>query len=165
MFNNFQNFNSPADVGRPFRDEEWLQQALLKDQQAAGLLPPKLPRGPILLEACTRAECAYQDWKWEVDELWEHERHRLQTAARQHRLDKCATHECQEAARQEAARAAQCLLDKRAALECQEAVRRQRILIEDAASRQCAAQAQQMAAAQIIFLWLCRRHLHARLAC
>jgi hypothetical protein len=99
---------------------------------------------------------AYQDWKWAVDKLWEHERHRLQTAAHQRLLDKRAAHKRQEAARQEAACAAQCLLDKRAALECQEAVHCQRILNKEAASCQRAAQARQMAAAQIIFLWLCR---------
>jgi hypothetical protein len=25
VFDNFQNFNPPADVGRPFHKEEWLQ--------------------------------------------------------------------------------------------------------------------------------------------
>ncbi len=69
VFDDFQKFNPPANVGRPFRDKEWLQQALCKDQQAAGLLPPKLPGGPILLGAHARAERAYQDWKWAVDEL------------------------------------------------------------------------------------------------
>jgi colicin import membrane protein len=59
----------------------------------------------------------------------------------------------------------QSLLDLRAALECQEAMHRQCIFNKEAASRQCAAKARQMAAARIIFLWLCRRCLHARLAC
>ncbi len=99
-----------------------------------------------------------------VDKLWEHERHRLQTVARQRLLDKRAAHEHQEAPHQEAACAAQCLLDKQAALECQEAVRRQCILNKEATGCQRAAQARQMEAAQIIFLWLCRQRLHARLA-
>ncbi len=113
-------------------------------------------------------------------QLWEHERHCLQMAARQCLLDKHAAHECQEAARQEAACAAQrllyeraahkrqeaarheaacaaqSLLDLRAALEHQEAMHCQRILNEEAACCQCAAHARQTAAAQIIFLWLCR---------
>ncbi len=127
-------------------------------------LPPKLPGGAILPEAHTCVECTYQDWKWAVDKLWEHERHRLQTAAHQCLLDERAAHERQEAVRQEAARAAQRLLDKRAALECQEAMRCQRILNKEATSRQRAAHAQQTAAAQIIFVWLCCQRLHAQLA-
>jgi hypothetical protein len=180
VFDDYQKFNPPADVGRPLHNKEWLQQALRKDQQAAGLLPPKSPRGFIFLGACAHAERAYKDWKWAVNELWEHERHRLQTAACQCLLDeraahKCqeatrqeaactaqcllyerAAHKCQEAARQEAARAAQSLLDLRAALECQEAMRHQHILNEEATSCQRAAHARQTTAAQIIFLWLCR---------
>ncbi len=78
-------------------------------------MPPKSPGGPIRLGARARVERAYQDWKWVVIELWEHKRHRLQTAARQRLLDKRAAHERQEAACQEAARATQCLLDKQAA--------------------------------------------------
>ncbi len=114
-------------------------------------------------------------------------------AARQCLFDEHAAHERQEAARQEAACAAQCLLDERAAdkhqeanhrqqlldehaaYECQEAVRRQRLLNKEtarhhrlldkkAACRKCAALARQMAAAQTIFLWLCRRCLQIRLA-
>ncbi len=85
-------------------------------------------------------------------------------AARQRLLDKRAAHERQEVARQEAACATQCFLNKRAALKRQEAVRCQCILNKEAASCQRAAQARQMAAAQIIFLWLCRQHLHAWLA-
>ncbi len=126
-----------------------------EDQQTAGLLPPKSPGGPILLGACARAKHVYQDWKWAVDKLWEHEHHRLQTAACQCLLDKRAAHKCQEATRQEAACAAQRLLDEQAALECHKALRRQGILNKEAASHQRAAQARQMAAAQIIFLWLC----------
>jgi hypothetical protein len=133
----------PANVGCPLCNEEWLQQALCKDQQAAGLLPPKLPRGPILHGARARAEHAYRDWKWAVNNLREDERHRLQTAARQ------------------------CHLDKEAACQCQEAAHCQWLLDEEAACclmAECDALARQMAAAQTIFLWLCRRHLHVRLA-
>jgi hypothetical protein len=43
VINNYLKFNPPADVGRPLCDEEWLQQALCEEQQAAGLLPSKLP--------------------------------------------------------------------------------------------------------------------------
>ncbi len=42
---------------------------------------------------------------------------------------------------------------------------KQRILNKEATSCQCAAHAQQTEAAQIIILWHCRQHLHARLAC
>jgi hypothetical protein len=187
VFNDFQKFNPPANVGCPFRDKEWLQRALCKDQQAAGLLPPKFPKGPILLGARARAECTYQDWKWIVDALWEDECHRLQTVARQRHIDKQATRKQQEAAhcqqlfdkraankRQEANRRQQ-LLDKRAAYKRQEAVHRQWLLDEETACRQClldkkaahckrAAFARQMAAARTIFLWLRRRRLHIRLA-
>ena len=97
VFNNFQKFNPPAYAGCPLCNEEWLQQALCKDQQAAGLLPPKLPGGPILHGARARAEHTYRDWKWAVDKQWEHERHRLQTAARQCLLDEHAAHKRQEA--------------------------------------------------------------------
>jgi hypothetical protein len=147
------------------------------------------PGGPILLGARARAERAYQDWKWAVDEMWEHERHRLQTAACQCHIDKQAARKQQEAAhrqrlldehaaneRQEANRR-QRLLDKHAAYKCQEAVRRQRLLNEETAHPQrlldkeaaCrlmakrAALARQMAAAQTIFLWLRRCRLHIRL--
>jgi hypothetical protein len=189
VFDDYQKFNPLANVGRLLCDEEWLQQALCKDQQAVGLLPPKLPRGPILLGACARAERAYKDWKWAVNKLWEYKHHCLQLAARQHLLDehaaherqeaacqeaahpaqcllyKCAAHERQEAACQEAAHAAQSLLDLQAALERQEAMHCQCILNKEATSRQCAAHARQMAAAQIIFLWLRCQGLHTRLAC
>ncbi len=62
-------------------------------------------------------------------------------AARQCFLDERATHERQEATRQEAAHAAKHLLDKQAALKCQEAMRCQCILNEEAASCQHAAHA------------------------
>jgi hypothetical protein len=117
VFNDFQKFYPPANVGRPFCNEEWLQRALCEDQQAAGLLPLKLPGGAILLGACARAECTYQVWKWTVDALWEDERHHLQTAARQRHIDEQAACKQQEAAH------CQRLLDERAANGCQEANR------------------------------------------
>ncbi len=123
-----------------------------------------------------------------VDKLWEHERHRLQMAARQCLLDERAAQICQEAARaaqcllderaankRQEANCRQQLLDERAAYECQEAVRCQWLLDKEttrcqhllnkkAAHRKWAAHAGQMAAARIIFLWLCRRRLQICLA-
>ncbi len=169
---NYLKFNPPADVGHPLRDEEWLQRALRENQQATGLLPPKSPRGPILHVARARAEHAYRDWKWAVDNLWEDEHHRLQMATRQLHLDKETAHQRQEANHR------QRLLDEHAAYECQEAVRCQRLLDEETARHQrllneeaacrlmakCAALARHMAAARTIFLWLCRHRLHVGLA-
>jgi hypothetical protein len=88
VFDDYQKFNPPANVGRPLCGKEWLQQAFCKDAQAAGILPPDPPGGPILHGARARAEHAYQDWKWAVDDLWEDERHHLQAAARQRLLNK-----------------------------------------------------------------------------
>jgi hypothetical protein len=168
----------------PLHGEGWLQRALREDKQAAGLMPPELPGGPIRLGARARAERAYQDWKWALDELWEDERHRLHTAARKCLLDEEAARQRQEATRR------QQLLDERAAHERQEAAHRQKLLNEQAASkcqeaaacarqeetaararqeeaarRQHAAEARKTAAAQLIFLWLRRRRHYARLAC
>ncbi len=121
--------------------------------------------------------------------MWEHERHRLQTAARQRHIDERAARKQQEAAHRQRllderaankcqeANCCQQLLDERAAYERQEAVRcqwlldeetahRQRLLDEEAARRlmaKRAAHARQMAAARTIFLWLRRRRLHIRL--
>jgi hypothetical protein len=67
VFEYYQKYNPLAGVGRPICNKEWLQQALCKDQHAAGLLPLDMPRGAILLGACAHAECAYHDWKWAVD--------------------------------------------------------------------------------------------------
>jgi hypothetical protein len=162
VFDDYQKFNPPANVGRPLHDKEWHQQAFREDAQAAGILPPDPPAGgPILHGTRAHAEHANQAWKWAVDDLWEDERHCLQMAARQ----------CQEANR------CQRLLDERAAYECQEAIRHQRLLdkesarlqrllYEEAARRlmaERAALARQMAAARTIFLWLRRRRLHIRL--
>jgi hypothetical protein len=172
VITDYLKLNPPANVGHPLCNEEWLQRALCEDQQAVGLLPPKFPGGPILHGARARAEHAYWDWKWAVDNLWEDEHHRLQTAAHQCHLDKKIAHQCQEANR------CQRLLDERATYECQEAVCCQRLLDEETARCQrllnkeaarClmakrAALARQMAAAQTIFLWLRHRHLHVQLA-
>jgi hypothetical protein len=161
VFNDYQKFNPPANVGCPLRDKEWHQRAFCKDTQAAGILPPDPPGGPILHRACARTEHAYRDWKWTVNDLWEDERHRLHMAVRQ----------CQEA------NCCQQLLDERAAYKNQEAVSRQQLLNEETARLQrllykeaaCrlmaerAALARQMAAAQTIFLWLRRHQLHVRL--
>jgi hypothetical protein len=153
--------------------DDWIGRALHKDQQAAGLLPPKSPGGPILFGAHTHAERAYQDWKWAVNELWEGKRHCLQTAAHQRHHDEETARQCQEANHH------QQLLNKHAAYECQEAARHQRLLNKETAHRQHlldefaarrlmaerAALARQMVAAQTISLWLCRRRLYVRLAC
>ncbi len=48
MFDYYERYNPPASVGRPLRDEEWLQRAFREDHQAAGLLPMALLGGPIL---------------------------------------------------------------------------------------------------------------------
>jgi hypothetical protein len=115
VFNNYQKSNPLANVGCPLHDEEWHQQAFREDKQAAGILPPDPPGGPILHGARAHAECAYQDWKWTVDALWEDERHRLKTAVRQCHIDE------QVACKQLEAAHCQQLLDKRAANKRQEA--------------------------------------------
>ncbi len=132
MFDCYQACNSPADIAPHLHNKEWLQRALCKDQQAAGLLPSELLGGPILHGACARAECNdYRDWKWAVDAMWEDERHR-QTAARQCLLNKQAARKKQEAAR------CQRLLDERASSKrqeaaCKEAAHHQRLLDEETA--------------------------------
>jgi hypothetical protein len=179
LFEYYHRYNPPANVGQPLRDEGWLQRAIREDQQAAGLLPPVQPGGPILLGARARAERAYRDWKAVIDDLWEDEYEALlveqaactcQEEATRHQriLDKHTAHACQqEAARQEAARAAQRFIQERAALERQqgEAAHRQRLLDEETACLRRAALARQTAAAQVIFLWIRRRRLFTRLAC
>jgi len=127
VIDDYLKFNPPADVGRPLCNKDWLQRALCEDQQAASLLPPEVPREPILHGACAHAEHAYRDWKWAVDDLWDDECHHLQTAARQRHLDEETARQRQEANRR------QQLLDERAAYERQEAVRRQRLLDEETA--------------------------------
>jgi hypothetical protein len=147
LFEYYHRYNPPANVGQPLRDEGWLQRAIREDQQAAGLLPPVQPGGPILLGARARAERAYRDWKAVIDDLWEDEYEALlveqaactcQEEATRHQriLDKHTAHACQqEAARQEAARAAQRFIQERAALERQqgEAAHRQRLLDKETA--------------------------------
>ena len=178
MFDYYERYNPPADVGRPLCNKEWHQRAIRKDQQAAGLLPPGPCVGPILQGARARADRAYRDWKAAIDNLWMDEyeallveqaarTHQEEAARRQRLFDEhtaCARQ--QEAARQEAAHAAQCLLQERAALERQgEAARRcQCLLDEESAHHRRAAQARQMAAARVIFLWLRCRCLFAQLA-
>jgi hypothetical protein len=149
--------------------DNWIGHALREDQKAAGLLPPKLPGGPILHGSSARY---YRDWKWAVNDLWENKRHCLQTAAHQRHLNEETARQRQEANHR------QQLLDERAAYERQEAARCQWLLNKETAHRQClldkeaarclmaerAALARQMAAARTIFLWLCRRRLHIRLA-
>jgi hypothetical protein len=79
LFDYYERYNpSPLDTcGRPICDEDWLQRALRKDHQAAGLLPPAPPGGPVLIGARARADRAYRDWKGANDELWAGEHHRL----------------------------------------------------------------------------------------
>jgi hypothetical protein len=166
MIDDYQKCNPPANVCHPLCNEESLQQALCEDQQAAGLLPPKLPGGPILLGARARAECAYQDWMWAVNELWEHEHHHLQTAARQCLIDKQAACEQQEVAH------CQRLLEERATNKRQKAAHKEAAPCQHLVNKEAthslmpkrAALARKMAAGQTIFLWLCCRRLHAWLA-
>jgi hypothetical protein len=67
-------YNPPGDPN----DEDWLERAYREDLQAAGLLTPDAtPRLPLVW----RAECAYQDWKWTVDLLWEAARSVLSSTA------------------------------------------------------------------------------------
>jgi hypothetical protein len=193
VFDYYEHYNSPAGVGRPLCNEEWHQRAFREDQQAAGLLPPAPWGGPILHGARARAECAYKDWKWAINDLWADEHHHQQL------LEEQAARACQEAAaarahqeaaaacaRQEAA-AARARQEAAAARACHEAARRQQLLdeqatrarpeagllfakhlfarcvAEDQRSAERRAQARERAAARTIILWLCRRRLHIRL--
>jgi len=136
------------------------------------------PEGPFFV-GLALARTAPTDWKAAINDLWADEYEALlieqaararqeEAAHRQRLLDEHAVRARQqeEAARQEAARAAQHLLHERTALEQRqgEAARRQRLLDEQSARRQRVAQARQTAAARVIFLWLRRRRLFARLA-
>ncbi len=111
VFDYYEHYNPPAGVGRPLCNEEWHQQAFCEDQQAARLLPPAPWGGPILHGARTRAERAYKDWKWAINDLWADKHHRQQL------LEEQAARARQEAAaacaRQEAA--ATCALQEAAA--------------------------------------------------
>jgi hypothetical protein len=131
LFDYYERYNPPANVGRPLRDKEWHQQAIRKDQQAAGLLPPEPHGGPILHGARAHADRAYMDWKAAIDDLWGDKYEALlvvqaactrqnEAAHHQRLLDEHTTRaRQQETAHQEAARAAQRLLHERAALERQ----------------------------------------------
>ena len=130
VFDDYQKFNPPVNVGCPLHDKKWLQRAFRKDAQAAGILPPDPTGGLILHGACARAEHAYRDWKWAVDNLWEDKGHHLQTAARQRHLNKETARQHQEA------NCCQQLLDEHAAYERQEAVRRLRLLDKETARHQ-----------------------------
>ena len=157
LFDYYRSYNPPANVGRPPPYEEWLQQAIREDREAAGLLPPEQPYyGPLLHEARARADRAYRDWKAAIDDLWADEYGTLLVAARARQ---------REAARQEAASTAHRLLHEQADRARQEAAtRRQRSLDKETACPRRAVQARQTAAARVIFLWLRRRRLFARLA-
>ena len=157
LFDYYRSYNPPANVGRPPPYEEWLQRAIREDREAAGLLPPEQPYyGPLLQEARVRADRAYRVWKAAIDDLWADEYEVLLVAARARQ---------REAARQEATRTAHRLLHEQAARARQEAAaRRQRSLDEETARCRRAVQARQTAAARVIFLWLRRRRLFARLA-
>jgi hypothetical protein len=92
------------------RNDDWLNRAWREDTQDVGLLPPLPLVGPILTGGCALAEQAYQHWKRAVGELWEDERHHLQTPAPQRLLNEQAARQLQEAAH------CQCLLNERIAL-------------------------------------------------
>ena len=101
LFDYYERYNPPANVGRPLCDEEWHQRAIREDQQSARLLPPEYG-GPILHGARACADRAYRDWKAVVDDLWADEYEAL--------LVKQAAH-----ARQEEAACSQRPLDEHAA--------------------------------------------------
>jgi hypothetical protein len=144
LFDCYERYNPPANIGRPLRDEDWHQRAIREDQQAAGLLPLEPLGGAILLGARARVERAYREWKASINDLWGDEYKALlvkqaahacheEAACSQRLLDKhTARARQQEAARQEALCAAHNLLHERAAHERQvEAARCQRLLDEE----------------------------------
>ena len=97
---------------------------------------------------------SFADSQWFLDKV-----HSKCIADSQRLLDEHTARACQqEAARQEAASAAQHFIQERAALERQqgEAAHCQRFLDEETACLRCAAQARQTVAARVIFLWLRR---------
>ena len=176
LFDYYKSYNPAANVGRPLQEENWHQRAIREDQQAAGLLLPEC-EGPILHGARALADHAYKNWKAAIDDLWADNCEALlvkqathtrqeEAACCQRLLDKHVACACQqEAARQEAARAAQHVLHERAALKRQvEAAHLQCLLDKWSALCRHAAQAWQTAAARVIFLWLHRRRLFAQLA-
>jgi len=87
LFDYYKRYNPPANIGRLLRDEEfWHQRAIREDQQAAELLPPGTPGGPILHGARTHEDRAFMDWKAAIDDLWadEYEALLVEQAARAH---------------------------------------------------------------------------------
>jgi len=119
---------------------------------------------------------AYRDWKAVVNYLWEDEYEALlnvQAArARQEAAAWARQEETAARARQEEDARRQKLLNEQAARARQEAAARARqeetaacARLEEAARRQRAAEARKTAAAHLIFVWLRRRRLYARLAC
>ena len=130
-----------------FHNEDWFERAYCEDLQTTGLLTPDAtPRLPRFWHV----ECAYQDWKWTVDLLWEAARHREQQLD-----DKLEEVACLKCLRDEHHHR---LLDKRAAQARHKALVRHQCLIAKAAALE-----REMAAAQTIFLWLCRQRHHIRL--
>ncbi len=121
VFDYYERYKPPASVGRPLCDEEWLQRAFREDHQAAGLLPRAPLGGPILHGARARAERAYKDWKWAIDDLWEDERRCLQLVNEQD----TRTHHNKRRQQQ--------LVDEQAARARQEAACRQQLVDEQAA--------------------------------
>ena len=167
LFDYYESYNPPPldTFGQPIC-EDWLQRATREDQRAARLLPPAPHGGAILTGAHARTDRAYRAWKRAIDELWADEHHRL-----------CLVEEQATRARQEEAARRQKLLDEQAARASQERAARARqeeaairASREGAAARvrarreEAADARRKTAAAQLIFLWLRRRRLHARLA-
>jgi hypothetical protein len=129
--------------------QEWPHPSVMQQDQAAHFMQWKRAAGGRPIHEYQRGATGreYMVWKRTLDNVVE------SAWARHHQ----AAHDCQEAT---------------AACACQEAAHRQKLLDEQAArTRQeaAAARARQeaacRAAARTIFLWLCRRRLHIRLAC
>ena len=191
LFDYYERYNPPANVGQPLHDKAWFQRAFREDQQAAGLLPPGTPGGPILCGAGARAECAYREWTAAIDDLcgdeYEAARAHQEEAARRHRLLAEHTACARRFGPADALRVSCVALkvsctklrvtvtENSSALASlvvlmgqtharQEAAHCQRLLDEETARLRCTDQARQMAATQVIFLWHRRQRLFARLA-
>jgi hypothetical protein len=65
----------------PFVTKDGINEPFAKTKRLLGYCLWTHLGGPILLGARAFAERAYQDWKWAVNELWEHKHHCLQMAA------------------------------------------------------------------------------------
>jgi len=155
LFDYYESYNPPPldTFGQPIC-EDWLQRATREDQRAARLLPPAPHGGPILTGAHARTDRAYRAWKRAIDELWADEHHRLGLVEEQ------ATRARQEEAAASQERAARARQEEAAVRASREgAAARVRARREEAADAR-----RKTAAAQLIFLWLRRRRLHARLA-